>query len=237
MKVEFFHDVICSFCFPMSDRMREMADKYSSLEIQHKSFALGWDAEDFIRSFGSREAVKPEVLNHWVHANENDEKHRFNIEGMKQTDFVFPLSKPGLMAAKAAGIVGGEDLYWAVFDKIQQKLFMENKNVEDITVLEEAVKETEVPFDLWKAQFENQETEEAVLADLKLARAYGVHSAPTLIIEGKYAVSGAVPKEELERIFEQIAEKEGLSLHTLKLITAAGAAGACHLDGDQWVCD
>lgn len=237
MKIEFFHDVICSFCFPMSDRMRDMADTYDTLEIVHRSFALGWEEKDFLRSFGSREAVKPEVINHWRHANENDEKHRFNIEGMKQTDFVFPLSKPGLLAAKAAGIIGGEELYWDVFDKIQKKLFMENKNVEDVQVLEEAVKETGIDFAAWKAQFEDESTEEAVLEDLKLAKAYGVHSAPTLVIEGKYAVSGALPREELTKVFEKISKEEGIPLKKMTLFSTESAAGSCRMDGDQWKCD
>ncbi len=175
IKIEFFHDVICSFCFPMSARMRRIAMKYNNIEIHHRSFALGWEAEDFIRSFGSREAVKPEVLGHWAHANKNDDEHRFNIEGMRQTDFNFPISKPGLIAAKAAGLIGGDNMYWDVFDRIQYKLFVENKNIEDIAVLEEAVKETSISFANWKAQFENDETEKAVLADLQRAQAYGVN--------------------------------------------------------------
>ena len=142
IKIEFFHDVICSFCFPMSARMRKITEKYNNIEVIHRSFALGWQAEDFIRGFGSREAVKPEVLNHWAQANQNDDEHRFNIEGMRQTDFNFPISKPGLLATKAAGIIGGDDMYWDVFDRIQNKLFVENKNIEDIEVIEEAVKET-----------------------------------------------------------------------------------------------
>ena len=53
--------------------------------------------------FGSHEAVKPEVLGHWEHANQNDDEHRFNIEGMKEKDFLFLTSKNGLKATKAAG--------------------------------------------------------------------------------------------------------------------------------------
>lgn len=64
IRIEFFHDVICSFCFTMSARMRRITKNYNNIGINHRSFALGWGAEDFIHSFGSREAVKPEVLGH-----------------------------------------------------------------------------------------------------------------------------------------------------------------------------
>ena len=65
MKIEFFHDVICSFCFPMSDRMHEIQQEFPEIELIHRSFALGWSANDFETMFGSRAAVKEEVLTHW----------------------------------------------------------------------------------------------------------------------------------------------------------------------------
>ncbi|MEG2938504.1 MAG: DsbA family protein, partial [Vagococcus sp.] len=55
MKIEFFHDVICSFCFPMSYRMRQVQKKYPNIEIIHRSFALAWDAEDLNKMFGNRD--------------------------------------------------------------------------------------------------------------------------------------------------------------------------------------
>lgn len=236
IKIEFFHDVICSFCFPMSARMRKIAKKYNNLEIIHRSFALGWEDEDFIRMFGSREAVKPEVLRHWAHANENDDEHRFNIAGMKERDFNFPLSKPALLAAKAAGIIGGEDLYWDLFDRLQHKLFVENKNVEDLAVIEEAVQETRIPFADWQEQFAKEETEQAVLADIELGQAYGVQSVPTLVINQKYALSGAQPQEKIEKILAKIANEEGIPLTKLQNLQTEDTAGACSIVDGKWNC-
>jgi predicted DsbA family dithiol-disulfide isomerase len=221
----------------MSARMRRIAKNYNNIEIIHRSFALGWEAEDFIRNFGSREAVKPEVLSHWAHANINDDEHRFNIEGMRQTNFNFPISQPGLKAAKAAGLIGGEDMYWDVFDRIQNKLFVENKNIEDIDVLEEAVKETSVPFMEWKVMFESQETEKAVLADLKLVQAYSINSAPTLVINGKYAIAGAQPQEEIEKVLARISKDEGIPLNKLQILQNDDTAGACSIVDGKWKCE
>lgn len=239
IKIEFFHDVICSYCFPMSARMRRILEKYNNIQIIHRSFALSWEAEDFIRSFGSREAVKPEVLRHWTHANENDEAHRFNIEGMYQTDFNFPISKPSLIAAKAAGLIGGDGLYWDVFDRLQHKLFVENKNIEEIAVVEEAVKETSISFPEWKAQFEKEATEKAVLADLQLAQAYGVRSVPTLVINQKYAIIGAQPQGEIEKVLEKISKEEGipLNINQLQTIETDSSIGACSIEDGKMECD
>lgn len=237
IKIEFFHDVICSFCFPMSARMRWIDKNYINIEVKHRSFALGWKSEDFIRSFGSREAVKSEVLRHWAHANKNDDAHRFNIEGMRQTNFNFPISKPGLIAAKAAGLIGGENMYWDVFDRIQNKLFVENKNIEDITILEEAVKETNISFADWKAQFENEKTEEAVLEDLRLAQAYGINSAPTLVINQKYVIPGARSQDELEKMLVRISEDEGILLNKTQTLQTDDTAGSCSIVDGKWQCD
>lgn len=150
MQVEFFHDVICSFCFQMSYRMRKVAAKYPRLNIQHRSFALGWEADAFIQIFGSHEAVKPEVMSHWEHANQNDDEHRFNIEGMKEQDFLFPTSKNGLKAGKEAGLLAGEEAYWDVFDALQKALFVDNHDISDLAVIEKSSKKLILTLTLGK---------------------------------------------------------------------------------------
>lgn len=171
-----------------------------------------------------------------AHANKNDDAHRFNIEGMRQTDFNFPISKPGLKAAKAAGLIGGDNMYWDVFDRIQSKLFVDNKNIEDITVLEEAVKETNVSFADWKVQFENEETEKAVLEDLQLAQVYGINSAPTLLINQKYVMAGARSQEEIEKILARISIDDGIPLNKVQTIQTDDIAGSCSIVDGKWQC-
>lgn len=235
MQVEFFHDVICSFCFPMSHRMRKVAEKYPRLDITHRSFALGWEKEQFIQQFGSHEAVKPEVLRHWEHANQNDDEHRFNIKGMKEQDFLFPTSKDALIAAKAAGLVFGETGYWDVFDGLQDALFVQNRDISSLDVIEDVVKNTTIDFDAWKRQFENPESEEAVLKDLARVQEYGVKGAPAVVINQKYLISGAQSQDVIEETIEKIAEQEGFQLKGLQMM--GSDAEACRVEGENWVCD
>lgn len=236
MQIEFFHDVICSFCFPMSNRMRKITSKYNNIDVVHRSFALGWEPDHFIQMFGSREAVKPEVLNHWEHANQNDDDHRFNIEGMREADFNFPTSKNGLKAAKAAGIIGGQDAYWDAFDAIQNALFVENKNIEEFEILKAATATTHIDLDQWVAQYKKAETEEAVLQDLATVQPYGIQGAPALVVNQKYLISGAQPTEDIENQLKQIAEEENQPLIP-KLQTLGGTGMACNFVDGQWFCD
>lgn len=236
LQVEFFHDVICSFCFPMSNRMRKITNQYPNLNVIHRSFALGWEKEDFERMFGTHAAVKPEVLNHWVAANQNDDDHRFNIAGMEAEDFLFPTSKPGLLAAKAAGEVGGQKAYWDLFDKLQEALFVKSLDIADTQVIEQLVKETSLDFNQWQASYQSSETEAKVLSDLQLVQSYGVQGAPALVINQKYVISGAQPQAVIEETIQEIAEKEGVSLTGLQVFGDANGA-ACQIVEGRWVCD
>lgn len=232
MKIEFFHDVICSFCFPMSHRMREIQKKYPNVEIIHRSFALAWDEADLIQMFGSREIAKKEILSHWQQANENDSLHRFNITGMQETDFPFPTSKNGLLAAKSAQILGNEETYWSVFDKIQEKLFVENKNIESMGIIKEIILETDLKWEAFMTTFNDNKTLEAVNEDLQLAQNYGISGVPFLVINNKYSINGAQPLEVIEDAIQTIAEKE----HEPLVLVEDGSY--CYLDKNgTWVCE
>jgi predicted DsbA family dithiol-disulfide isomerase len=228
IKVEFFHDVICSFCFPMSYRMRQLLNKIDNIEIVHRSFALIREPSDFDRMFGSRVAAKEEIIKHWTQANENDDLHRFNISGMEKENFLFPTSMNGLIACKAGYLTAGEIGYWDVFDALQHALFVQNKNIEELDVIEECVKSTDVEFNLWKQHYLDKCTMEAVEMDLTLAANYGVNSVPCLIVDGKYKISGAQP---LLRIVEAINK-----INNLKE-TEEIADPTCSLNGNKMNCD
>lgn len=229
VKIEFFHDIICSFCFPMSYRMRQLKEQFPDIDIIHRSFALAKEPEDFTRMFGSHLKAKAEILSHWHHANQNDDLHRFNIEGMKQADFLFPTSMNGLLACKAAYFIGGQDLYWDLFDVLQQKLFVESQNIEDILVIENAVSEVSIDLDIWRKHFYDPETKNAVERDLQLATKYQIQSVPTLIIDEKYPVSGAQPLDSIISIIKEIRIQKSL------LDVNSGAS--CNLINGKIECD
>lgn len=223
IKVEFFHDVICSFCFPMSYRMRQVKEQMPDIEIIHRSFALVRSEEDFIYMFGSREKAKVEVVKHWQEANKNDDLHRFNIKGMMEADFPFPTSMNALKAAKAALFVSEEDGYWDMFDQLQLALFVENRNIEEDSVIEDCARKAAIDFDDWKKHYHNSSTKEAVERDLQLVVDYGIRGVPCLIIDEKYKLSGAQP-------LPQIIEAINAALERHKEIEAGD--GLCSIDKD-----
>lgn len=208
LKIEFFHDVICSFCFPMSYVMRKIEDELD-VEIVHRSFAVMYDEHGFSTAYGSRERAKEEIIGHWKHANEMDELKRFNIEGMRKTDFPFPSSRTPLKVCKAAFYAGGDDLYWDVFDALQEGLFVKNVNIEDEDVIYGIVKDIKgLDFDKWLGYYTDGTAHKGVMDDLELASRYGINSAPTLIIDGKYFLSGAATYESVKNTLLKLEDQE-----------------------------
>lgn len=199
VQIQFFHDVICSFCYPMSFRMRLLQEEMPEIEIIHRSYGLIEKESDFVTEFGSREQAKNEILTHWEHANQNDDLHRFNIDGMREESFLFPMSMKPLWACKAARFTGGEEAYWNVFDALQEALFTRSKDIEADEVIFEIAKTAGLDFDAWLKHFLSDEVKTAVQSDFALARKYGIQSVPALIINEAALVSGAVPLEQIKQ--------------------------------------
>ena len=191
MKVEFFHDVICSFCFPLSFRMRQIVEALPEVEIIHRSFALIANENDFIKDFGSRKKAKQEIVSHWHHANRNDDLKRFNVDGMQSATFPFPTSMPGLLACKAAERLAGNLAYWDTFDALQTAFFSEAKNIADINVLKDIIKSLNLDIEKWYEFYQDAETLRLIKEDFKIANKYKVNSTPYLIINGKHHLRGA----------------------------------------------
>lgn len=206
--IEFFHDVICSFCFPMSYRMRQIQEMMPEVQIVHRSFALVKELSDFDGMFGSREAAKAEILSHWEHANQNDDLHRFNIDGMRKTDFPFPSSMKVLTACKAAYFTASDAGYWDVFDALQNALFVQNRNIEELGIINDCVKQSGIDFPKWEQHFNSSRIKEEVEKDLLLANQYGIRGVPCLVIDGKYQVNGAQPLEQIKRAIQNAVETQ-----------------------------
>lgn len=205
--IEFFHDVICSFCFPMSYRMRQLQKLMPEIQIVHRSYALVKSERDFDAMFGSRAAAKAEIMSHWEHANHNDDLHRFNISGMRHTDFLFPSSMKGLLAGKAAYFVAGDAGYWDVFDALQNALFVQNWNIEENTVIEDCVKKSGIDFESWEQYYNNEETRDAVEKDFLLVKQYNIQGVPALVINGNQHISGAQPLSKIIQVIEGITKE------------------------------
>jgi len=145
-------------------------------------------------------------MKHWRAANLNDDEHRINAELMESREFDYPYSMPGLKACKAAELQGGQRAHWDMFDRIQRAHLTECLNIASVEVIERCARDVGLDLDRFRVDFNGQEVERLVEADMRLAEELGIYAVPTLVVDRRYVVQGAVHREELEMMFEQLVE-------------------------------
>ena len=76
--VDFFHDVVCGWCYVMSPRLRQVAAELD-IEVRHRSFVLQDSRERIVQAFGTMEKAKTEILGHWEACAKQDDvqRHRY----------------------------------------------------------------------------------------------------------------------------------------------------------------
>lgn len=167
----------------------------------HRAFALAPSIDGIERIFGSKEQGKKEIMEHWRQANLNDDEHRLNPNLMVSRDFDYPFSTPGLTACKAAELQGGTIMHGGIFDRIQKAHLTECYNIADFEVLKMCAKEVGLVLSQWETDYHSERVKQILNEDLSQAHIYGVNSVPTIVVNGKYKLSGAQPYSSLETWF------------------------------------
>lgn len=204
-----------------------MVSKYPELEVVHRCFALAPRPESIEEIFGNKAKGKHEILNHWRAANLNDDEHRINADLMAARDFDYPYSMPGLRACKAAELQRGQSGHWDMFDRVQKAHLTECRNIADENVLIDCAKDIGLDADRFVSDFMSQTVLDLVWKDLREAAKLGVHAVPTLVINRRYAVVGAVQEDVLDLLFEQVVETGEVLTRVPGVVSIVG-------DGDGW---
>ena len=109
LTVDFFHDVVCGWCFNISPRLRVLAGEFD-IEVRHRTFVLQDSPEQMIAVFGSMDQAKGTILGHWAACRAaSDTPELFNIDGMRAAAFDYPYGLPAALFCKAAERLSGQD--------------------------------------------------------------------------------------------------------------------------------
>lgn len=212
LKIDFFHDVLWAWCYALSPRLRhlrkELIEDGIELDVYHHSFALAKEKVDLSKMFGDKERAKKEILNHWKAANDNSDEKLINYELMKTRTHDYPYSMPGLIACEAAAIMGGEEAHWDYFDRIQKAHLTECLDITKEEVQIMCAKDIGLDESNFKKLLYDDKTKELVEKDLELANAWGITGVPSLVIDERYLISGALKKESLKKQLMKIANEE-----------------------------
>lgn len=206
VKIEFFHDVLCAWCFALSPRLRKLVHEFPDVEIIHRSFALAPTKNSIEKMFGSKEAGKSEILKHWQAANRNDDAHRICTDEMACKPFDYPHSMPGLRACKAAELQGGQSAHWDMFDRIQKAHLTEAKNIADLDILLDCAMDVGLDKDQFVKDYHSEKVTQAIEADSLKAGLAGVHAVPTLIVNEEQVITGAQSYHTLKNFVQNLME-------------------------------
>jgi predicted DsbA family dithiol-disulfide isomerase len=185
----------------MSSRIREIVQDYPEINIIHRSHPLRWDNQEEVNSDWEKK---------WEIANRIDEKHRFNIEGMKEKDFKMPTARLAMIAIRAGTLAGGDE--WALFDRFQEALYVENLNIADEEVIAQIITDAGIDFKTFLKYYEDPETERMEEADFKRAEKYELELIPALVVEEKHVIEGTKRSDLALELLKEAAEKEGIKL-------------------------
>ncbi|KUF10703.1 DsbA family oxidoreductase [Pseudoponticoccus marisrubri] len=197
LTLDFFHDVVCCWCFNISSRMRSLAKEFD-LDIRHRSFVLQASRAEMAARWGSPAAARATILDHWAACRQvSDRPALVNIEAMRAAPFDYPHGQVAALGCKAAERLGGQEGHWDMFDRLQRAHLSEARNIADPeTVLQLAVAQG-FEAAAFARLLEAPETARAVAADRQAARSLQVRAVPTLIVRetGTRLVNG--PRADL----------------------------------------
>jgi predicted DsbA family dithiol-disulfide isomerase len=207
IKIDFYHDVVCGWCFVISPRLRKLSEEFP-LEIRHRSFVLQDSREEMVRAWGSLERAKREILGHWERCREaDDDKSRINVERMRQQPFEYPSGMIGTLGCKAAEIQGGQPAHWDMFDAVQRAHLTDNRNIGDAAVILDIAREVGLDMPRFEQDFRSSETRQKVETDRAKARSFGIRSIPSVVIEEAGIVLSTAPLEVLRSQLLAIQER------------------------------
>lgn len=210
IKIDFFHDVFCVWCYIASPRLRKAIEQFNgNIEINHRCFALAPDQDDITRMFGGPVQGKEEILRHWQSAKDHSNNEvEINVGLMRERTFPYPHSLPGLIACKAAELQGGQELHWKFLDRVQYTHAAICRNIADRQVLFDLATELKLDMVQFEKDFQNDSKKEKVSKDFELDRLMSVNAVPTVVINQKIKIPGAVSTEDYLKIFNEQFNKQ-----------------------------
>ena len=197
LTIDFFHDVVCCWCFNISSRMRDLAAEFD-LDVRHRTFVLQASRDEMAARWGGPEQARDTILGHWsVCRQVSDRPDLVNIDAMRAAPFDYPHGMTAALACKAAELAGGQSAHWDMFDRLQRAHLTEARNIADPETILQIARDLGFESAAFAEAFDKPAAARAVEADRHCARTRQVRLIPTLIVRetGARLVNG--PREDL----------------------------------------
>jgi predicted DsbA family dithiol-disulfide isomerase len=221
MKIEIWSDVICPFCYIGKANLEQALEQFGGeAQITHRAFRLS-PGEPVIPT-DQMLSRKYGLTTQQVTANQASLEARaaeagleFHLGGTLAGDTTDAHRLIALAAGKGRQAEAVEHLYRAYFT--------DGRNIFDRAVLHEIGAELGLTSADIDAAFTSSEIDMQIALDQRQAQSIGVRGVPFVVVDGKYAVSGAQPVAAFVQTFQAAAAE------ALKNPVVEG--DACGIDG------
>ncbi|MEN4904944.1 DsbA family oxidoreductase [Luteimonas sp. TWI1437] len=225
MRIDIWSDVVCPWCWIGKRRLQRaialLGEDAPAIDIHWHPFLLDPDAdatpvplrEAYARKFGGAERTAQLLAQ--TQATARAEGLPFDFDRGQVRVTTLPAHRLLALAARE----GDAD---AVGEALFHAHFAQGRNLADVEVLVEAGAAGGLDAARVRALLASDEGEAEVQAQIAQAQAIGIRAVPTFIIDGRLAVQGAQPPEQLTQTLRQ-------ALAAAAPASATGAA--CGPDG------
>ncbi len=203
--IDVWSDVMCPFCY-MGDALLEQALEQfphsDRVEVRYHSFLLmpqlTEDAPVDLMDLLVAEKGFPREQAAAMHEQISERGRQLGL------DYRFEQAKAvGTRTAhQLSHFAAGHGKQHEMVQRLFKAYFTDGLNVADHQVLGDLAAEVGLDRDAALAALASQEFADAVEADIRQARQYGIQGVPFFVFAGKYAVSGAQPVESFLRTLE-----------------------------------
>lgn len=235
MKIEVWSDFVCPFCYIGKRRLEQALEAFphkEDVEVEFKSFELdpnsafntGQNIHEMLAKKYGMSVEQAKQANVGVGQQAESVGLTFNFDDMKPTN-TFDAHR----LAKFAETKGQEK---AMTENLLHAYFTESKHVGEVDTLADLAEASGLDRDEALVVLNDKNAFATdVRQDESIAQQYGITGVPYFVINQKYAISGAQPKETFEGALKQVWEEENPA-PKLQDLSGSGAEDAFCADGN-----
>ena len=209
MKVTYWSDYACPYCYIGETRLRKAIASLGlegEVEVEMRAFELNSDApyevagptlDRFAEKYGlSKEEAQARIEG--ISQMGRDEGIEFNYATTLNTNMLDAHRLTKL--AHSLGNTRFEELCYEAY-------FVANEVMADRDVLRRLANDAGLPQADVERVLASDEYEDEVRADEREAYAMGAYAVPFFVVDGKYAISGCYPTEEMARVLAKARDE------------------------------
>ena len=206
IKLTFFHDVICPFCYMASKRLKKVVNEFKGeVIVKHKAFAIISSLEDLKAIAPTEEDARQVFLNEFsILKRYIPDYDPEKVIGKGKIKYVWSI--PPLIACKAAEFQKGEEGHWEFFDRAQDKFFLEGEDITDEKVLVSIAEEIGLDVNKFKEDLNAKRTKLAVIEDEEEAKAMGIRGVPAILVNDTWLIRGVQDENYYRAVIKDILE-------------------------------